>query len=105
METRSNIKLPATADENVKDIQTQLRVLGLQADSFKGEENYSWLNSLNGGAPRLLKLEENFRLFEDEISNRLKMIQQTFLDQDEKIVKAMKDSKKAIRSTSKYADS
>jgi hypothetical protein len=52
-------------------------VIGL-SDAFKGEENYSWLNSLSGGGPRLLKVEENLRIFEEEIANRLIMIQQTF---------------------------
>jgi hypothetical protein len=52
-------------------------VIGL-SDAFKGEENYSWLNSLNGGGPRLLKVEEHLRIFEEEISNRLILIQQTF---------------------------
>jgi hypothetical protein len=52
-------------------------VIGL-SDAFKGEENYSWLNSLSGGATSLLKVEEHLRVFEGEISNRLNLIQQTF---------------------------
>ena len=79
LETRSNLKLPpnSAADDQVKELQTQLRVIGL-SDAFKGEENYSWLNSLSGGGPRLLKVEENLRIFEEEIANRLIMMQQTF---------------------------